>query len=53
MHLQNKLVTEQRYHYTGVYRGFEGNLRERDYLEDPDVDGRTILRWIFRGHVLD
>jgi hypothetical protein len=25
-----------------------GNLRERDYSEDQDVDGRIILRWIFR-----
>ena len=25
-----------------------GNLRERDHLEDPGVDGRVILRWIFR-----
>jgi hypothetical protein len=24
------------------------NLRERDHLEDSDVDGRIILRWIFR-----
>jgi hypothetical protein len=23
-------------------------LRERDYLEAPDVDGGIILRWIFR-----
>jgi hypothetical protein len=30
---------------TGFWRG---NLRERDHLEDPDVDGRIILRWIFR-----
>jgi hypothetical protein len=22
-----------------------GNLRERDHFEDPDVDGRIILRW--------
>jgi len=25
-----------------------GNLRETDQLENPDVDGRIILRWIFR-----
>jgi len=25
-----------------------GNLRERDHLRDPGVDGRIILRWIFR-----
>jgi len=25
-----------------------GNLRERDHLEDPDIDGRIILNWIFR-----
>ena len=31
------------------YRGlWWGNLREEDHLEDPDVDGRIILRWIFR-----
>jgi len=32
----------------GVYRVLVGgNLRERDYLGDPDIDGRIILRWIF------
>ena len=32
-----------------VCRGFWwGNLRERDRWGDPDVDGRIILRWIFR-----
>jgi len=25
-----------------------GNLTERDHLENPGVDGRIILRWIFR-----
>jgi hypothetical protein len=32
-----------------VYTGFAwGNVRERDHLEDPGVDGMIILRWIFR-----
>jgi len=30
-------------------QGFGGkNLRERDHVEDPSVDGGIILRWIFR-----
>ena len=40
-----------------MYTGFWWeNLREIDHLEDRDVDGRIILRWIFRkwdrGHGL-
>ena len=32
-----------------MYTGFWwGNLRERDHWEVPGVDGRIILRWIFR-----
>ena len=32
-----------------VYTGFWwGNLRERDHWEDPGLDGRITLRWIFR-----
>jgi hypothetical protein len=32
-----------------AYTGFWwGNLRERDYFGDPGIDGRIILKWIFR-----
>jgi len=32
-----------------VHTGFWwGNMRERDHLEDPGVDGRIMLRWVFR-----
>jgi hypothetical protein len=32
-----------------AYTGFWcGNLRERDHWGDPGIDGRIILRWIFR-----
>ena len=34
-----------------LYRAYTwlwcGNLWERDHMEDPDVDGRIILRWLF------
>jgi len=32
----------------GVYRFWWGNLSERDHLGDPGIDGRIILRWIFK-----
>jgi len=33
-----------------VYTGFWwGNLRERDHLGDPGIDGGIILRWIIRN----
>jgi hypothetical protein len=30
------------------YRFWWGNLRDRDHLEDIDVDGMIILKWIFK-----
>jgi hypothetical protein len=31
-----------------VHTGFWWrNLRETEHLEDPGIDGRVILRWIF------
>jgi len=41
----------------GICRVMVGNLRNRGHLEGPGVDGRIILRWIFRkcvgGYGLD
>jgi hypothetical protein len=33
--------------YTGFFFG-GGGCWERDHLKDPSLDGRIILRWIFR-----
>jgi hypothetical protein len=30
------------------YRILVENLRERDHMGDPGVDGRIMLRWFFR-----
>jgi hypothetical protein len=32
----------------GAYGVLVGKPRERDHFEDPDLDGRIILGWIFR-----
>jgi hypothetical protein len=32
----------------GAYRVLVGKPEGRDPLEDPGVDGRIILKWIFR-----
>jgi hypothetical protein len=29
------------------YKSVVGNVREGDRLEDPGVDGRIILKWVF------
>jgi len=32
-----------------VHKGFWwGSLRERNHLEDPDIDGMIILKWILK-----
>ena len=31
-----------------VYGILVGNPRGRDHLEDPGIDGKIILKWIFR-----
>jgi hypothetical protein len=32
-----------------MYTGFWwGNVKEREFLEDPSIDGKVILRWICR-----
>jgi hypothetical protein len=43
--------------YGGIGEAYSGfwwvNLRERDLLGDQGVDGRIILRWIFRMWGMD
>jgi hypothetical protein len=40
-----------------AYRALVGKPEGRNHLEDPGVDGRIILKWIFErldgGHRLD
>jgi len=35
----------------GVYGVLVGKLRARDHLGDTGLDGRVILRWIFRSRM--
>jgi hypothetical protein len=34
-------------------KGFSGNMRERDHLKDPGIDGRIIRGWKGGGHRLE
>ena len=34
--------------WVGAYGVLEGDLRERDHVEDLDIDGRVISKWIFK-----
>jgi len=44
-----RVIKLRRMRWTGHVTGFWcGNLRERDHLGHPGIDGRIILRWIFR-----
>jgi hypothetical protein len=33
---------------SGAYTVLVGKPQRRDHLDDPDVDGRIILKWILR-----
>jgi hypothetical protein len=37
----------------GIFRVLVGTLGERDHLGDPGVDGRIILRCVFRKRGMD
>jgi hypothetical protein len=41
----------------GAYRALVGKPEEEDLLEDPGIDGKVILKWIFEKwdmrHLLD
>jgi hypothetical protein len=37
-----------------VHTGFwQGDLKQRDHLEDLGVDGRIMLKWIFKSGMED
>jgi hypothetical protein len=36
-----------------TYRALVGKSKGRNHLEDPRVDGRMILKWIFEGGGMD
>jgi hypothetical protein len=47
-------ITRRAVYVARIGRGEEyrvfwwGNLKESDHLGDPDIDGKIILRWIFK-----
>jgi len=50
IHTVAVIISEVLWHATlcPLMNGSWENMRERDHWGDPGVDGRIILRWIFR-----
>jgi len=46
--MQNLIYLPHGTHYIKRLVVFTRNLKERDHLGDPGVDGRIILRWTYR-----
>jgi hypothetical protein len=43
-----RVIKSRRIRWAGHVARMGGNMRERDHLGDPGVDGTIILRWFIR-----